>query len=102
MSIAIQPRKYKYSAETLLPFLYFYKLLALRPCEKAHRNQLVLNIPDTVVFNDGDNPVMWFYTNDRGEVARLDNPPYFQITNKFGEGALDKELVCVLKKVTCL
>lgn len=94
-----QPRKYKYSAETLLPFLYFYKLLALRPCDRKHRNQLVLNIPDTVIFNDGDNPVMWLYTNDKGEVARMDNVPYFQITNKFTEGALEKELVAVLKKV---
>lgn len=83
----------------MLPFLYFYKLLALRPCDRAHRNQLVLNIPDTIVFNDGDNPVMWFYTNEKGEVARMDNVPYFQITNKLCDGAFDKELVAVLKKV---
>ena len=43
---------------------------------------------------------MWLYTNDRGELARMDNVPYFQITNKFTEGALEKELVAVLKKVT--
>ena len=42
---------------------------------------------------------MWLYTNDKGEVARMDNVPYFQITNKFTEGALEKELVAVLKKV---
>lgn len=51
------------------------------------------------MFNDGDNPVMWFYTNDKGEVARMDNVPYFQITNKLCDGAFDKELVAVLKKV---
>lgn len=42
---------------------------------------------------------MWFYTNDKGKVARIDNIPYFQIINKFCEGAFDKELVAVLKKV---
>lgn len=29
----------------------------------------------------------------------MDNVPYFQITNKFCDGAFDKELVAVLKKV---
>lgn len=86
----MKPRKYKYSTETLLPFLYFYKLLALRPCERVHKNKLVLNIPDTIVFNDGDNPVMWFFTNEKGEVTRLDNVPYNQITEKICDGALDK------------
>ena len=42
---------------------------------------------------------MWFFTNEKGEVTRIDNIPYYQVTNKFGEGALEKELVAVLKKV---
>lgn len=89
--IYLQPRKYKYSAETLIPFLYFYKLLALKPCDRVHKsNFLELNIPDTIVFNDGDNPVMWFYTNDQGRVCRIDNIPYFQIIAKFCDGAFDK------------
>jgi hypothetical protein len=42
----------------------------------------MLNIPDTVVFNDGDNPIMWFFTNAKGEVNRVDNVPYYEIAEK--------------------
>ena len=42
---------------------------------------------------------MWIFTNERGEVCRIDNVPYFTITSKLTEGALEKELVAVLKKV---
>lgn len=43
---------------------------------------------------------MWIFTNQRGEVTRIDNVPYFTITSKLTEGALEKELVAVLKKVS--
>jgi hypothetical protein len=76
----IKARKYKYNSESIQPWLFFFKLLALKPCEKSHRNQLILNIPDTIVFNDKDNPVMWFFTNSKGNVARIDNIPYYTIT----------------------
>jgi hypothetical protein len=52
------------------------------------------------VFNDKDNPVMWFFTNSKGQVARIDNVPYHTVTEKLMENALEKELVAVLKKVT--
>lgn len=42
---------------------------------------------------------MWIFTNQRGEVCRIDNVPYYTITSKLTEGALEKELVAVLKKV---
>jgi hypothetical protein len=42
---------------------------------------------------------MWFYTNAKGEVARLDNVNYQTIMDKFTENTLEKELVAVLKKV---
>lgn len=42
---------------------------------------------------------MWVFTNQRGEVTRIDNVPYYTITSKLTEGALEKELVTVLKKV---
>ncbi len=45
---------------------------------------------------------MWIFTNERGEVCRIDNVPYFTITSKLTEGALEKELVAVLKKVCLL
>jgi hypothetical protein len=54
----------------------------------VHKNQLILNIPDTIVFNDGDNPVMWFFTNDKGQVTRIDNVPYYEIAAKLCDGAL--------------
>ena len=43
---------------------------------------------------------MWIFTNQRGEVTRIDNVPYYTITSKLTEGALEKELVAVLKKVS--
>ena len=42
---------------------------------------------------------MWIFTNSKGEVCRIDNLPYYTITSKLTEGALEKELVAVLKKV---
>jgi hypothetical protein len=82
--------KYKYSPESVQPFVHFFKLLALKPGNKKHRRPLILNIPDTIVFNDGDNPIMWFFTNEEGQVTRLDNMPYYHITSKLTEGALEK------------
>lgn len=75
-------------------------MLALRPCDKNHKYKLILNIPDTIIFNDKDSALMWIFTNQRGEVTRIDNVPYFTITSKLTEGALEKELVAVLKKVS--
>lgn len=94
-----QPKKYKNNLESITPFLFFYKLLALRPCEKLHKFKLRINIPDTIIFNDKDSPLMWIFTNEKGEVCRIDNVPYFTITSKLMEGALEKEVVAVLKKV---
>jgi hypothetical protein len=72
----------------------------LRQCDKTHKYRLQLNVPDTIIFNDKDGALMWIFTNERGEVARVDNVPYYTITSKLTEGALEKELVAVLKKVT--
>lgn len=46
-----------------MPFLYFYKLLALRQSNKDHKHKLKINIPDTIIFNDKDSPLMWIFTN---------------------------------------
>lgn len=43
---------------------------------------------------------MWMFTDQKGEVSRIDNLPYFTITSKLTEGALEKEVVAVLKKVS--
>ena len=42
---------------------------------------------------------MWIFTNQRGEVMRIDNVPYYTITSKLAQGALEKEVIGVLKKV---
>ena len=42
---------------------------------------------------------MWMFTNEQGQVCRIDNLPYYTITSKLTEGALDKQIVGVLKKV---
>jgi len=94
-----KPKKYKYISESIQPFVFFFKLLALKSCDKIHKNKLILNIPDTLVFNDKDSPSMWFYTNQQGQVCRLDNVSYYTITSKFMENSFDKELVAILKKV---
>jgi hypothetical protein len=97
-----QAKRYIYHSDSIAPFLHFYKLLALRPCDKQHKVKLRLNIPDTIIFNDKDAPLMWMFTNQKGEVSRIDNLPYYTITSKLTEGALEKEVVAVLKKVRLL
>lgn len=71
-----------------MPYLYFYKLLAKKETgndgDIPDRHRLQLNIPDTVVYNDGDLPMMWFYTDLRtGLVHRTDNTGSRQVLAKF-------------------
>lgn len=84
----MQAKKYTYNTDSITPFLHFNKLLALRPCDKTHKFKLKLNVPDTIIFNDKDSPLMWMFTNEKGEVCRVDNVPYYTITSKLTEGAL--------------
>ncbi|KAL4477278.1 hypothetical protein ABPG73_003404 [Tetrahymena malaccensis] len=98
-----QERKYQYSYEKLMPYVFFFKYLAKKPNgpeekQKNTINRLKIWLPDTLVFNDGDLPAMWFYTSQSGFVYRADSFNKRNIVQKFGEHCSPDELVCVLKK----
>lgn len=84
-----------------MPYLYFYKLLAKKEGEDVpDHHRLKLNLPDTIVYNDGDLPMMWFYTDaSNGLVYRQDNIGSRQVLAKLSDRADEDEIVCVLKKV---
>lgn len=70
----LNPKVYKYSNETLMPYLFFYKYMAKRAYDDANKSsKLKLWIPDTIVLNDRDLPAMWFYTSSDGYVYRTDS-----------------------------
>lgn len=74
-------------APELQPFLYFYKFLARKPefCKRdlTRFAKLELWIPDTVVFNDADQPY-WIYTNNEGLVCRTENFSERHVVAKLG------------------
>lgn len=87
-----------------MPYVFFFKYMARKPDgpedkQKSAPNRLKIWLPDTLVFNDGDLPAMWFYTSQSGHVFRADSFNKRNIIQKFGEHCSPDELVCVLKKV---
>ena len=92
-------------APELQPFLYFYKLLARKPefCKRdlTRFAKLELWIPDTVVFNDADQPY-WIYTNNEGLVCRTENFSERHVVAKLGNQYSIDELVAVCKTVTTM
>jgi hypothetical protein len=85
-----------------MPYLYFYKLLAKKEVDEevSDQHRLQLNLPDTIVYNDGDLPMMWLYTDSSNSlVHRQDNIGSRQVLAKFCDRADEDEVVCVLKKV---
>ena len=85
----------------LMPFIYFYKYLARKPDGNppSNINRLRLWLPDTIVYNDGDNPPMWFYSSEQGYVYRTDSFHHKNITTKLGNYASQDELVAIVKNV---
>jgi hypothetical protein len=85
-----------------MPYLYFYKLLAKKEVDEnvPDHHRLQLNLPDTIVYNDGDLPMIWLYTDSsNGLVYRQDNIGSRQVLAKLIDRADEDEVVCVLKKV---
>ncbi len=87
--LPMEQRRYKYSKETLMPYLYFFKYMAKKPIDydfdeddrsKSQRLKLwviyififFVKLPDTIVINDRDLPPMWFYSSADGYVYRSD------------------------------
>lgn len=99
-----EERKYNYSYEGLLPYVFFFKYLAPKPSENFSSDNLYtrlkLWLPDTIVLNErNDLPPMWFYTSEDGYVYRTDSFTIKNAVTKLTNYASPEELVAVLKKV---
>ena len=78
----IRPNKYD-----ILPFLYFYKLLALRnniEVKDDLNRRVKLNLPDTFIFGDIGEGMSWMYTGENGYVYRKDGFTYKEVENYLG------------------
>ena len=81
-----------------MPSLFFYKLFAKKQ-ENVNNDKyrLKLWLPDTVVFNDEDQPI-WLYSGLDGYVYRTDNFYAKNVMNKLANYTSTDELVAVIKK----
>lgn len=101
----LEERKYNYSYEGILPYVFFFKYLARKTDENNFGSdslytRLKLWLPDTIVLNEkNDLPPMWFYTSEDGYVYRTDTFSMKNIVSKLSNYASPEELVAVLKKV---
>jgi LMBR1 domain-containing protein 1 len=83
--LSIEERRYKYSNDYLMPYLYFFKYMARRDDESASSSRLKVWLPDTIVVNDRDLPAMWMYTSTEGLVFRTDSFTSKSVSTKFTE-----------------
>ena len=93
-------KRYKYSVDTFMPYLFFFKYLAKRCYDESDKHmKLKMWIPDTIVLNDKDLPAMWFYSSTDGYVYRTDSFTNRNAIDKFLEGSQNpNELIGVSKK----
>eukprot|EP00698_Gefionella_okellyi_P018963 TRINITY_DN5758_c0_g1_i1.p1 TRINITY_DN5758_c0_g1~~TRINITY_DN5758_c0_g1_i1.p1 ORF type:complete len:508 (+),score=99.21 TRINITY_DN5758_c0_g1_i1:183-1526(+) len=88
----------------LRPLIYMYKFLAPEPAatkkyEAQDTGRLRIQIPDTLVFGEGEN-IMWFYTCKNGYVHRRHDFDPNRVMKKFARGIDDETtIVAVMKKV---
>ncbi|KAL4442889.1 hypothetical protein ABPG74_010778 [Tetrahymena malaccensis] len=98
-------RQYRYSKETLMPYLLFTKYMARKPdlpegeVKQSKNNRLKVWIPDTIVLNDDNLPPMWFYSSPDGHVYRTDMFTSKSVAAKLSNYASPDELVAVVKKI---
>ncbi|EAS01971.2 Lmbr1-like motif protein (macronuclear) [Tetrahymena thermophila SB210] len=98
-------RQYRYSKETLMPYLLFTKYMARKPdlpegeVKQSKNNRLKVWIPDTIVLNDDNFPPMWFYSSPDGHVYRTDSFTSKSVAAKLSNYASPDELVAVVKKI---
>jgi LMBR1 domain-containing protein 1 len=59
----MEERRYKYSNDYLMPYLYFFKYMARREDDSKQSYRLKIWLPDTIVVNDRDLPAMWLYSS---------------------------------------
>lgn len=94
----LDPTRFKYSQDTFMPYLFFFKFLAKRNAEES-KAKLRMWIPDTIIVNDRDLSGMWFYSGADGYVYRTDSFTARNAVQKFCDGTqTPDELVAVIKK----
>ncbi|CAD8061259.1 unnamed protein product [Paramecium primaurelia] len=91
--------QYKYSHNTLMPYIHFFKYMAKRYDETNQKCKLKMWIPDTIILNDVDLSAIWLYSSADGYVYRTDSFTSRNAAQKFTEGSNDpNELIAVIKK----
>jgi len=87
---------YTYGDLKIQPLTGFYKYLTARTAD-PEQPQLHLQIPDTIVFGEGDGP-MWFYTDKKGVVAKKENFSLEKLVERFSKGHEDTDVIAIMKK----
>ncbi|CAG9313536.1 unnamed protein product [Blepharisma stoltei] len=96
--------KITFSSETYIydynfaPGIQFYKFLTNYPESQNILKELKIWVPDTVIFNDLDNPNIWIFTNHIGNIQYIKGFSDYDVINKIGVGDNEKELCAVLKR----
>lgn len=92
---------YSYENLRMQPLIGFYKHMARKADKQGadlwEEQPLMLNMPDTIVFGEGDGP-MWFYTDKDGRVRRKDNFSLEKLVNHLSKGHDDSDVIAVVKK----
>lgn len=89
---------YGYNLIGLLPFVYFFKYLAIKVDNAKSSQLLKINLPDTIVINDGDLLPFWLYTNKEGYLKRTENFVMKDVFERLGNNENPDELISLLKK----
>jgi LMBR1 domain-containing protein 1 len=85
--------QYRYEDEGLKPCAYFWKEL-VQAKETPH-----LLIPDTLVVNDKEQPLMWIYTNSQGRVEVNSNISLKDYVSKVTSFCSPNELTATMKRL---
>jgi hypothetical protein len=86
---------YKYEETGMKPCSFFWKeLVAVR------RETACLLIPDTIIINEREHPLLWLYTNSQGRVESNTNISLKDFVGKITSYCSPNELTATLKRLT--
>lgn len=86
---------YKYEEDGIKPCTFFWKELVAVP-----RETVGLLIPDTLVINEREHPLLWLYTNPQGRVEGNSNISLKDYVGKITSYCSPNELTAALKRLT--
>lgn len=86
---------YKYEENGIKPCTFFWKELVSIPRETA----MVL-IPDTLIINEREQPLLWIYTNAQGRLEKNTNISLKDYVSKITSYCSPNELTATMKRLT--